>query len=395
MKALSDSLGSEPLHFYLIETVSDVRTLLRFIAEHTFIALDTESTGIRLNDPEWELRSIQIGDGTHCFIIDVQHATPERADNIRSLLTERIFTKRHVRWIGHNIGFDWRCIERFIGHRLSCRYAHDTAILTHFREQRKRDQGGINHKLEERAVAYVHSDSKKWSTALHKEYFPTLRDENGKRLRTKAECWKHYDVRHPIVLRYAAADVILAWRLWAEHEREYAEYREVYEGLDLRVARVCDELARRTLPVDIEYTKRYDRALLNRAAEIDAQIETWYGSLNVGSNDQLTELLLSLGAPLSKRTARGKCSADSAVLEELHAHDAPYAELCGLVLERRRVLKRSAAYTTTLLSCSESDERGVVGVNPSINPVAARTWRMSVASPPLQQMPTIDQEGTE
>jgi DNA polymerase-1 len=58
------------------------------------------------------------------------------------------------------------------------------------------------------------------------------------------------------------------------------------------------------------------------------------------------------------------------------------------VLGAKQVLKRRENYTEAFLREMDSFGR----VHPSINTLAARTTRMSVSNPPLQQLPTKDRE---
>jgi len=61
------------------------------------------------------------------------------------------------------------------------------------------------------------------------------------------------------------------------------------------------------------------------------------------------------------------------------------------VLLAKQLEKRKAAYTDHMLL--EMDEQG--RVHPAINALAARTSRMSVSGPPLQQLPTKNREDEE
>jgi DNA polymerase I len=55
------------------------------------------------------------------------------------------------------------------------------------------------------------------------------------------------------------------------------------------------------------------------------------------------------------------------------------------------LLKRKASYTESMLEEADSDGR----IHPSFNTLGARTARMSVSNPPLQQLPTKDREEDE
>jgi DNA polymerase-1 len=162
-------------------------------------------------------------------------------------------------------------------------------------------------------------------------------------------------------------------------------------------------LQRRAMRVDVQYTERLSDAYHKRAQEFEAKAAE-YGCANINSGQQIAKVLIDLGAVLHDRTLKGQFKTDDKVLRKLaveaaaqrdpaRAIDAPESALyiedfIHAVLGAKQILKRRENYTEAFLR--EMDAHGYV--HPSINTLAARTTRMSISNPPLQQLPTKDRE---
>jgi DNA polymerase-1 len=117
-----------------------------------------------------------------------------------------------------------------------------------------------------------------------------------------------------------------------------------------------------------------------------------YGCANINSTAQLAEVLAGLGAKLTERTDKGKLKVDDQVMRGLLATgNAEVQQFIRAVLLAKQMNKRREAYTDAMLREMDSAGR----VHPSINALAARTTRMSVSGPPLQQLPTKDRGDDE
>lgn len=153
-----------------------------------------------------------------------------------------------------------------------------------------------------------------------------------------------------------------------------------------RVAGVCDMVKRKGLKIDVDYTRRTGEAL-------QAESEQWrdvalaLGCKNVDAPASVVEALLEMGAKLTERTDTGGFKSDNKVLEKVHEQapeDSPLRSLTDAILAAKRLSKRKSSYTDAMLENLDKYGR----VHASINPLAARTARMSINSPPFQQLPS-------
>jgi DNA polymerase-1 len=307
--------------------------------------------------------------------------------------------QQEVRWIAHNGPHDIRSIDRFLGYESNAWCDLETFIPSHHRDSRNQAEGGVGHGLKELAVALVDPHADKWEKAL-KEAFKEILIEipgevykSGPRKGTQkyrkaklSEGWGLIDPTDSRYVAYAAADPILAFRVWRHFRPQVRDQVGLYK-FDQRVAAACDTLTRRGMPLDIDYTEKLSAAYLRRAQKLQARAAE-YGCRNIHSGPQLAETLIQLGAQPTARTKTGQYVTDSNVLRGLLGSSTQVDDFIRCVLGAKQLLKRRESYTEQMLLEVDVDGR----VHPSINILGARTGRMSVSAPPFQQLPTKDRE---
>ncbi|KAM9872708.1 DNA polymerase A family protein [Leucobacter aridicollis] len=136
-----------------------------------------------------------------------------------------------------------------------------------------------------------------------------------------------------------------------------------------RLALQVMQMSLRGMRVDVEYATNLDERL---AAEADAALATCeqWGLNSPGADHQLAAVLNAVGVDVPS----GGLSYNT--LEAIEH------ELAEAALRFRRAEKHRS-YTRALLSDRGTDDR----IHATIRPQAARTARMSVSAPPLQQIP--------
>ena len=369
-----------------------------FAFRHRALGMDTESTGINCYRPGWQLRTFQIGNANTAYVVAAQHKT--QIDWIIRLPT--------IKWIGHNGPHDIRSIDAWLGEDTGVVCAGETYIPGHHADSRKQDEGGIAHGLKEQCEALISRDAGKWEVALKAEFkrieipIPGAVYKSGKRKGLQkvrkaklSEGWGLIDPKHPAYIAYAAADPILTYRLWRHYQYVIRQQHALYQ-FDLIVQQAADRLQRRAILLDVAYTKRLSAAYLRKAEEF-LERAAELGCENINSGKQVAEALTALGAHLTVRTPpsklhpQGQLKTDDSVLRGLadkYGSASPVGDLIHCILGAKQLLKRRENYTEAMLR--EADING--RVHPSINTLGARTTRMSVSGPPLQQLPTADRE---
>jgi len=390
MLRIHDVIAGDPVTFHLVQSTKDCHRVAAFVRANKTLGIDTESTGINCYRKGWELRTVQVGHATASYVI------PQRFRKLVAWIM-----RQDVRWIAHNGPHDIRSIDRYLGYETGAWCVCETFIPSHHRDSRNQAEGGTGHGLKSLAVAFVDRESGKWEKAL-KEAFKEILIEipgevykSGPRKGTQkfrkanlSEGWGLIDPSDPRYVAYAAADPILAFRVWRVLRSQARDQRKLYM-FDQRVARACDALTRRGMPLDVAYTEKLSTAYLSRAKRLMDRAAEEYGCRNIHSGQQVAETLERLGIQLGRKTKNGQYSTDATVLRELLKKDYPaVSDFIRCVLGAKQLLKRRESYTEQMIH--EVDENG--RVHPSINILGARTARMSVSSPPLQQLPTKDRE---
>jgi len=395
MLRIRDTLGGEQICFHYCEGRSDLREIADFVRMNSALGIDTESTGINPYQPGWQLRTVQVGDADDSYVIPASYGI-----FIAWLMAQP------VKWIGHNGPHDIRSIDAHLGGTTGVECAGESYIPAHHFDSRKQDDGGIGHGLKEQAIRYVARDAGKWEVELKKAFkeilipLPGEVYKSGPRKGTQkyrkaymSEGWSLIDPKHPAYIAYAAADPILTYRLWRHYQPVVRQQHELYR-FDKRVQEACDRLTRRAIRLDVPYTKRLSAAYQRRATAYIEQAAS-LGCANINSGKQVADALIMLGAELTERTPTGQFVTSDRVLRELVSiyggEYSPVKELVHAILGAKQMLKRKTSYCDSMLTQADSSGR----VHPSINALAARTTRMSVSEPPLQQLPTKDRESDE
>lgn len=188
--------------------------------------------------------------------------------------------------------------------------------------------------------------------------------------------WDDVPIDYGPYWQYGALDPVLTYNLEAYHRPiTEAEAPRAYE-LELAVQFVTQRMEEYGTHVD----RRGSRDAHDRFTEFCVQVETWcqenYG-VKPGSNAAVIRVLQEAGYSFTKATASGAVSLDSEVLEGIEH------PLAVQVLRRRQLQKLASTYLHHYIT--RADENDLL--HPSINTLGARTSRMSMSDPNLQNLP--------
>lgn len=391
MLTIRDRIAGERIYFHYVKAGRDLNIVAQFIEEHNTLALDTESTGINCYKSGWQLRTVQVGNARDSFVV------PARYKKFIAWVM-----REDVNWIGHNGPHDIRSIDEHLGFDTGVVCKGETYIPSHHLDSRNRQEGGVGHGLKELAMAHVDKNAGKWEQALKaafKEIMVALSGEvykSGPRKGTpkyrKAHLSEGYaliDPEHPAYIAYAASDPILTYRVWRKLQTTVRQFRKLYR-FDHAIQQAADILQRRAILLDTDYTGKLSRAFSNRSARA-RDVAAKFGCNNINSTQQLAAVLAQLGVLLHERTPTGQYKVDSRIMRALlkdSSQSSDVREFLRAVLRAKQLEKRRESYTEQMLREADSHGR----VHPSINILGARTARMSVSNPPLQQLPTKDRE---
>ena len=190
---------------------------------------------------------------------------------------------------------------------------------------------------------------------------------------------------------YAAEQADMVLRLWhVLKPRMAAEHTAtVYETLERPLVPVLARMERRGISIDREVLSRLSGEFAQRAAALEAEIQTLAGEpLNPGSPKQLGDILFGkFGLPGGTKTKTGQWSTGARVLDDLAEQGHP---LPRKILDWRQVSKLKSTYTDALPGYVDSRTHRV---HTSYALAATPTGRLSSSEPNLQNIPIRNEEG--
>ncbi|MEO6089264.1 MAG: DNA polymerase [Umezawaea sp.] len=383
-------MAGDEVRVNVVESRDDLSTFSLWLQhnEQRTIGFDTETTGLDMFSPSFRLRTAQFGHETEAFVIPVDRlgVPSDQCGAAREVVSSAL---RHLpRLTVHNLTFDALVSTQELDVVLDDLWSRstDTAILTHLLDPRGPEDGGTGLGLKGNSARYVDPDAPDTATGLYSAF-----REIG---HTKATGWAAIPLDHPLYTLYAGLDVILGARLHAvlSAEVEARGFARLAE-FEHAVALVCAKIEARGFRVDPDYLTEL-RATLRAEAEQWSSVAHMFGVTSVNAPAQVSSALLGMGEELTEVTKTGALKVDKEVLLHLADLDRDWQPrgtrdpnpLAEAVLRAKRASKWGTSYVDAMLNGRDAEDR----IHPSIASLKARTARMSISRPPLQQLPSKD-----
>lgn len=346
------------VRLHLVQSTEDALSCLRWLSEdrgRDALAFDTETTGLQ----PWKdsLRLVQFGDCNEGWAIPW--------DRYGGLVDEVLAAWRGP-LVAHNTAYDLWMMEEH-GLKLDRSRLEDTMVQAHILDPRPRQEGGLGVGLKPLSTHHIHPQAAMGEKLLHESM-----EKQGWTWATVPVSFRHY-------WAYGALDTVLTARL---HQKFRPLVRdtgmdEAYE-LELAVLPVLVDMAARGVRVDREYLRSKRGQLLDYVTQVREWARSEYQVENLTSNAQAIERLKADGVSFTKFTDSGQVAFDKKVVKSINH------PLAKAVLEVRKAEKVVSSYFDNLLE--NADGQDIVHCN--IRQLGARTGRMSISNPPLQQMPS-------
>ena len=332
----------------LVDSLDDVLALREWLGgrrPYDAIALDTETGGFdRVRDP---LRLCQVGDGTHGFAFEWSRWGGILASIVRDW---------RGRYVLHNAPFDLAFLDRE-GVVIPRHLVDDTMVMARVNEPH------MSMALKTQCSRHVDAAA----AGLQVEW-----------AKSTGWTWATVPIDYEPYWLYGALDPVLTYQLFEHHwPIVQREAPRAYE-LELAVQWVTARMESYGVHVDRELARRKLVEFEAYCVEAETWCKTAYG-VKPGSNAAVVRVLQDAGFTFTKATAGGAVSLDSEVLEGI---DHPLAQT---VLLRRQLQKMASTYVRHY--AEEADDNDLL--HPSINTLGARTSRMSMSDPNLQNLPRL------
>ena len=387
MLRLPHTVDGERLNVLCIETREDVDKAVQDLGRQ--VAVDTEATGLNPYASDFKLRTVQIGTERVAYVFPLDERSDELVAYARDAITSIL--RRSERAIMHNSAYDLIVLDR--AGLLSAplltfqRKVDDTYLIAHLIDPRDvQEPGSAGLSLKGLSSKYVDWDAADTQSGLTDVFRREFK-------RTKDAGWSAPGLtQHPTYLLYAGLDVIYTARL---HKELLGRLQKLgMYDLYLReqeIANITLGMEANGVLLDVDYTRKLVQDLHDESAQWQ-EVARSYGVENVNSTDQVAAAFIKAGITLDKKTPSGKPSVGKDVLLPLAgltpnweiiegANPHPLAEA---VARSKRADKWRVAYAEQFLERMDSNNR----VHYGIKSLAARTARMSISAPPLQQLPS-------
>lgn len=346
---------------HLVHDLESALELKRWLGERreTPIGLDTETTGF--NPWHDELRLVQLGDLHHGWAIPWPLWGGVALECLNAWDGE---------WVLHNGPFDAKFLKLRAEWDLPWHRAHDTMTLAALIDP-MRPKGLkplANRLVDPRAT----SGEKLLKDGMDKQGWT----------------WATVPYNFAPYWAYGALDPILTCHIWQKtHPVVMADCPEVYD-LERAVLRICTAMMLKGMKLDRPYIQ--DAAARFRAFE--ANVKEWlkarYGITSLLSGKKIAETFTGLGEKIYAFTDAGAPKMDKEALQGYQASglSEEVRQLAAYILQGRHAGKMAGTYLDNFLELCDTDDV----LHCSINPMAARTSRMSVSDPSMQNLPRDD-----
>lgn len=349
----------EGLQLRLVDSVEDAQQFLSWLGERHegVLGLDTESSGLNPYLPGEKLRLVQIGD------LRTGWAIPwEQWGGV----AREAFARYSGEWALHNMGHDYRWLKRRGGVSLPWHKLHDTML-----------QAGLDNPLRPKALKVLADQLVDPVASAGQKSLDQAMSDNG-------WTWATVPVDFVLYAMYGALDPVLTSHI---HRKLYpyvsANCPEAYD-LERGTVRVCANMMDRGMLLDVPYVHKALDDLRQYTTRARAWLKSTYGITSPNSAGQLAKTLKSYGEKIIAYTDSGAPQFDKRALTYYKVSGGAEAvrHLATCVLQVRHADRIVSAYLERFLELRDAD--GVI--HASINTVAARTSRMSVSDPSLQNL---------
>ncbi|QLF84442.1 DNA polymerase [Mycobacterium phage Topanga] len=358
----------------VVENEDDLEGFRDFIRAHLgFLGLDSETTGLDIYDDKFRCRLVQFGTPSEAWVVPVERGPVFEGAVIDALNTVQGF-------VLHNASFDLQVFDRCLSVPMERMWpkVKDTKILAHLVDPRGKDEGGIGHSLEELTRHYIDADVA--------DSVKTLMADLAKANKTtKANVWKKVPFEDPHYQLYSGMDPILAARL-IQRLAPLVKVRTELINSEHKLAEICSYMERTGFLLDVEYTEELSLDLRVKENHF-SEVALNYGCEKVNSTDMVADVLESMGVKIKGRTPSGKRQVNDDLLSQLaKGENAQVAEFANAVVEAKKAGKWRKTWVDGFLAQRDSQNR----CHASINPLRARTARMSITGIPAQTLPSGD-----
>ncbi|QDM57778.1 DNA polymerase I [Mycobacterium phage Carlyle] len=372
MKQHRYQIKDETVLVNVVEHEDDLDGFESFIRSNLrILGLDTETTDLGIYKPDFGIRLIQFGNPWESWVLPVERGGVFVGASVTAL-------QKVQRFVIHNAAFDLQVIERTLGVPMEQMWpkVEDTKIYSHLVDPRAYKEGGTGHKLEELTKFYI-------DPVTAEEVKASMARLAKKHKTTKDKIWALVDLDDPDYELYAGMDTILVSRLLGKVAPLVPESSHKLIPYEHKLAEVMSYVERTGFLLDVDYSEKLSADMLRKSEHYTAVARYAYGVDSVNSTEKLADGLERTGVKIKGRTATGKRQVNAELLEALAEEGNALAKAA---IEAKKWGSWEKTWVRNFIERRDANDR----VHPGINPLQARTGRMSTSNPSAQNLPSGD-----
>ncbi|AVO25652.1 DNA polymerase I [Mycobacterium phage McGuire] len=372
MKQHRYQIKDETVLVNVVEHEDDLDGFESFIRSNLrILGLDTETTDLGIYKPDFGIRLIQFGNPWESWVLPVERGGAFVGAAVTAL-------QKVQRFVIHNAAFDLQVIERTLGVPMEQMWpkVEDTKIYSHLVDPRAYKEGGTGHKLEELTKFYI-------DPVTAEEVKASMARLAKKHKTTKDKIWALVDLDDPDYELYAGMDTILVSRLLGKVAPLVPESSHKLIPYEHKLAEVMSYVERTGFLLDVDYSEKLSADMLRKSEHYTAVARYAYGVDSVNSTEKLADGLERTGVKIKGRTATGKRQVNAELLEALAEEGNALAKAA---IEAKKWGSWEKTWVRNFIERRDANDR----VHPGINPLQARTGRMSTSNPSAQNLPSGD-----
>jgi DNA polymerase-1 len=344
-----------------VESVADAVAFKTWLGQRREgpLGFDTETSG--LSAYRNHLRTLQFGDHHHGWLIPWQQWGGVALEAFREYDGE---------YVAHNAPFDWQFVAEHTGYEIPWERLHDTLTMARL------DDPTRDNRLKPLNKRFVDPQAAVGQQEL---------DEG---MKANGWDWGTVPIDYPPFWLYGSLDPVETVHLEPHlSSRVNATCPDAY-SLERAATRICTLMMRSGLQLDVPYVKQSIDDFDAASDKIRTWLKNAHKITSPKSSAQIAKAMDACGQKIMYYTDKGAPQFDKDALKFYadHGENAAVRQLAQYIRAVRHTEDIRDRYSSAFLELADAHDV----VHCSINVMGARTGRMSVSDPPLQQLPRDD-----
>lgn len=362
---IKEIISSIPSNYHSVQTEEHLLEMVELLRQSEMNALDTETTGLHLEQDKVVGMSITIPTVDQHYYIPFLHENKNVGNQLDKQLVMEILQKElgdreDIITVMFNAKFD---MHQLVKEGLTFKGKVYDALV------------GMKLLNENEQSYQLKKLVNKWG-----KYFGYTEQDalTFEELFSKDPKDFYINADYRLCYYYACKDTDLTWRLWKFIEEQLAKQEGLANSFyerEVPCTKVFFQIEQNGLPIDFEYAEQYAEELKKEIAELDDKIREHFGELNWDSPMQVKHKLYS---EMGLKSWDGKDSTDKHSLEVL---SKDVLEI-GWVIERRKLVKLLTSFIEPIPQLAWGDGR----IHGTFDANGAKTGRTASKGPNMQNL---------